>query len=88
MDTNPAMIIAALIGLFLLYVLCRLFIRPLKWLLKLLLSCALGCLAMLLANKLLSDFGISFALNPLTAALSGILGLPGMALTLILQNIL
>ena len=88
MDTNPAMIIAALIGLFLLYVLCRLFIRPLKWLLKLLLSCALGCLAMLLANKLLSYFGISFALNPLTAALSGILGLPGMALTLILQNIL
>lgn len=88
MDTNPAMIIAALIGLFLLYVLCRLFIRPLKWLLKLLLSCALGCLAMLLANKLLSNLGISFALNPLTAALSGILGLPGMALTLILQSIL
>lgn len=86
--TTGTAIAAYITGLFLLYILCRIFIKPIKWLLRLGLSCAVGTLAMFIAGKLISPLGISFAINPLTAMISGVLGLPGMAMTLILQALL
>ncbi len=80
----PVMI--CILSLFLLYIICRIFIKPVKWLLGFLLSCLSGILVMLVLNKL--PIGISFPLNPLTSMISGVLGLPGMAVILILQNIL
>lgn len=85
---SPVIIITYLLGLFVLYIFCRIFIRPLKWLARLALSCAVGCLAMLAANKLLGAFGAEFSINPLTAMISGVLGLPGMVMTLVLRSLL
>lgn len=88
MITNPKILFGIICAVFILYVCLRLFIRPVKWLLKLALSCIVGTLALFGTNCILAQFGIQFALNPLTSAISGILGLPGMVMILILQSIL
>lgn len=88
MKFDPALIIATLIGLFVLYIICRIFIRQILWIVKLALSCAIGCAAMLLINRFGAPFGMTLALNPLTAMISGVLGLPGIAMALVLQAIL
>jgi len=56
-----------------------------KWILRILLNSALGFLALLLFNVLGSHFGMSVGLNILSAAVIGVLGVPGFALLLILQ---
>ncbi len=78
-------IFAYIVAFFILYIVCWLFLKPIKWLLRLLLSCALGCAFMLACNMFLST---NFALNPLTAMTSGVLGLPGIIMTYIFQGIL
>lgn len=88
MEVNPGIVIASIFGLFLLYIVCRIFIKPLKWLFKLGLSCVIGCAAMLGLNIILNRFGTGFCINPLTALISGVLGVPGMIMTLVLQSIL
>lgn len=81
-------IVIGIISLFILYILCKIFISPIKWLFKLMLSCIAGVAAMLISNLILSGVGITFSINPLTAMISGVLGIPGMVLTIILQGIL
>lgn len=88
MEMNPGVVIGAVFGLFVLYIVCRLFIRPIKWLLRLGISCLIGCAVMLCMNIVLNRFGTGFCINPLTALISGVLGLPGMIMTLVLQAIL
>lgn len=88
MSLQIGYIILGIIGLFILYILCRIFIKPLKWFLRLILSCLLGCGCMFVVNIFLSPLHTGFAINPLTAAISGVLGVPGMALTLLLQRLL
>ena len=88
MEISPAVVIASVFGLFILYILCRIFIKPLKWLFGLAVSCAIGCAVMLAMNIFLNRFGTGFCINPLTALISGVLGMPGMIMTLVLQAIL
>lgn len=88
MSSAPLAVIAYIFGFFIIYILCRIFIKPLKWFLRLLLSCILGCLAMLLANKLFYPLGVDFSINPLTAMISGVLGIPGIIMTYLLYGIL
>lgn len=88
MNISPALLITYIVGFFILYVVCWIFIKPIKWLLKLLLSCTLGCLAMAAVNFIFARFGAVFSINPLTAMMSGVLGIPGMIITFILQGIL
>ena len=88
MNTSPGLIFAYIIGMLVLYLLCRVFIKPLKWFLRLILSCALGCLAMTAVNFVFSRYGVIFEINLLTAMMSGVLGIPGMDLTFILSGIL
>lgn len=88
MNISPALLITYVVGFFILYIVCWIFIKPIKWLLKLLLSCVLGCLAMTAVNFIFARFGTVFSINPLTAMMSGVLGVPGMIITFILQGIL
>lgn len=85
---EPMTIILYLIGFIAIFLLCRIFIKPIKWTIRLVLSCFIGTIAMILANKLLSTFGIVFSVNPLTSMISGVLGVPGMIMTLILSVVL
>ncbi len=81
-------IVIGIISLFILYILCKIFISPIKWLFRLMLGCIAGVAAMLISNLILSGLGITFSINPLTAMISGVLGIPGMVLTIILQGML
>lgn len=52
-----------------------------EWLLNFILRMVMGCLAILVINASLFNFGISggIGLNPVTVLTSGILGFPGLA---------
>lgn len=85
---EPVTIILYLIGFAMIFILCRVFIKPIKWTIRLLLSCAIGSVVMFVSNRLLLSLGIGFCINPLTTMISGVLGLPGMIMTLVLSAIL
>jgi len=61
------------------------FAKPIRFILRLLINTALGFAALLLINYLGAGFGISLGVNWVNAAVTGILGLPGVALLLILK---
>lgn len=81
-------IMAYVFGLILIYVLCWVFIRPLKWVFKLIINGILGGLILAAINMFGGLLGMSIVINPVTSLITGILGIPGVALILLLQWIL
>lgn len=81
-------IVAYAVALLLMYALGWLLFVPLKYLWKLLLNGILGGLLLFVINLVGGFFGINIAINPITALISGFLGIPGVALLLLLQMIL
>lgn len=84
-DTTSILAYAA--GLVLVFVFCRIFIKPIKWMLKLLINGILGGLILAAVNFVGGFAGITVIINPLSALLSGLLGVPGVILVVILQYI-
>lgn len=70
----------------LIFIFGRLFLWPLKIILKLVLNSLIGGAVILIINALGSGLGIAIPLNFLNAVITGVLGLPG-AVLLILLNI-
>jgi inhibitor of the pro-sigma K processing machinery len=58
---------------------------PIKIIFKLLINTVLGFIALLLINFAGSYVGITIAVNWINAAIIGVLGVPGVALILLLQ---
>ncbi len=85
LDAGSVMLYTA--GLFILYLICWIFLKPIKWLFRLGGSCLLGGAAILFWNAV-GGLGIPIILNPLSAMFAGVLGIPGMILTGILGKIL
>ena len=81
-------IIAYVVGLIILYFMCWLFIRPLKGLFKLLINGVLGGFILAAINFFGGFVGLHIVINPLTALITGLLGVPGVVLIIILQFIL
>ena len=88
MAINGGIIALSVVGVFLLCVVCRIFIEPLKWLLKFGLSCLMGIGGICVVNLIGSLFSFHIALNPLSGVISGVLGAPGIVLLGVLQKIL
>ncbi len=63
----------------------KLFAAPLRLLIKLILSVALGFLALIFLDLLGAPLGLDLGVNLVNAATVGILGLPGVALLLIVR---
>lgn len=76
---------AALVGL---YLLLRIITAPIRLGWKLLLNTFCGYAILLLLNVLSGVTGIVFAINAATAVIVGFLGLPGIALLLVLRWLL
>ncbi len=74
-------------GFFILYLCCWVFLKPLKWLLRLGFSCLLGGAAIVLWNLFGGSMGMVLTLNPLTAMFAGVLGIPGMILAGVLSSL-
>ncbi|SHF05947.1 inhibitor of the pro-sigma K processing machinery [Thermoanaerobacter uzonensis DSM 18761] len=80
-------IIAYLIGLFLLYFLGWLLVIPRKFLLRIIINGIIGGLILFIINLLGKSIGLYIAINPVTALVAGFLGIPGIILLIILQYI-
>ena len=76
------------VGLVLLYALGWLLLVPLKMLLRFLFNGLLGGAMLMLVNLFGSPMGLQIAINPLTAMMSGFLGVPGVVTIMALQSIL
>ena len=81
-------ILAFAAGILILYVLCKLLSAPLRLLGTLVINALVGALVLLLVNWIGGLFGLSIAINPLNALITGVLGAPGVILLLVLQWIL
>ncbi len=68
----------------LIFLIGKIFLWPLKMILKLVLNSLAGGLVILLINAVGAAFGLMIPLNFLNAVIVGILGLPGVVLLLIL----
>ena len=74
-------------ALLLLFLGGKLFRVPIKVLGRLLLNAVLGGIALIIVNLLGGFVGIVVGINPVTALCAGILGIPGVALLLVLQGV-
>lgn len=88
MALDAGSIFIYVIGLFILYVCCWIFIKPLKWILKFLFRWFVGGGVVWLINYIFSGVGIHIAVNLLNAMTIGVLGIPGAVMLIILEKIL
>lgn len=72
-------------AILLIFIFGRIFVWPMKVVLKLALNSLIGGAAILLVNALGAQWDIFIPLNILNALIVGVLGLPGAVLVLILQ---
>ena len=82
---DVGVVLAYAAGIILLLVFGRLFLAPVKVILKLALNSLLGAAAILLANWAGGIIGFHMALNIYTAFIVGTLGIPGFILLSILK---
>lgn len=81
LHTMGVIIIVAILALPLLIILRK----PIKIVLKLVLNTVAGFIALFVLNWLGSFIGITMAINWINAVIVGVLGVPGVALILLLQ---
>jgi inhibitor of the pro-sigma K processing machinery len=84
-DLNINIIIAYAFGLFLLYLVARLLLVPIKIVLRLLYNGLIGGVILYLVNLVGGFFGLFIAINPITALIAGFLGVPGVVLLILLR---
>lgn len=85
-DTNT--IITYVACIFFLFIFGRIFILPLKSILKLILNSLLGGVLIYIINTIGAVFNFHIGLNIVTAIFVGLLGLPGSILLVILKLII
>ena len=88
MFLNNTSIFTYAIGLILILVVCRIFIRPLKWIFKLGFNGIIGGLILSSVNFAGGFAGISVTVSPFAALLAGTLGFPGVMLVIALEYLL
>ncbi len=74
-----------MVGFGVLLLFLRFFHKPLRIVLRLVISTLTGGLLLMLLNSLGGTVGISVAVNPVTALIAGALGLPGIAALLFIK---
>ena len=80
------LMIAAALGL--LWLLFKLLKRPIKWAFKMLLNALIGFVGLFILNFLGAFIGISLGVNWFNAIITGVLGIPGVILLLLIKYIL
>lgn len=81
--------IAIIIGaVLLLWLFIKIFKKPIKWVFKLLLNALVGFIALFFINYLGSFVGLHITVGWLSAIVTGVLGIPGIVLLLLIENLL
>ena len=81
-------ILAYAFGLFLLYIIGMLLVVPIKIIIKLIINGVLGALLLFVVNIIGRFANFAIPINPVSAIVTGLLGIPGVILLFILQKIL
>ncbi len=81
-------IFAYALGLILLYIIGYILLFPIKLIIKLVYNGIIGGIILLIASFLGNLIGFTVIINPLTALITGFLGIPGAVMIILLQNIL
>ncbi len=81
-------VLAWVVGVLIILVLGKAMLLPLKIVLRLVINGILGGVAILVINLIGGPLGFTLALNPISALIAGILGLPGIILLVILKFLL
>lgn len=80
-------IIAYIFGIILIYLIGRLMLVPIKFLLKLIYNGLIGGAMLWGVNYIGAYFGFTMAINPITALVAGFLGVPGVVLLIAMKAI-
>ncbi len=88
MQIDFTTIIFYALAIIIIYFVGYLIARPLKWLGKTLLWALPGGIALILVNILGGSYGLGIAINPITAVTAAFLGVPGVAMMLLLEVII
>lgn len=81
-------VLAWVIGVLIILALGKAMLLPLKVVIRLVINGILGGIAILVINLIGSPLGFTLALNPISALVAGVLGLPGIILLVILKFLL
>jgi inhibitor of the pro-sigma K processing machinery len=81
-------VLAWVVGVLIILILGKAMLLPLKIVLRLVINGILGGVAILVINLIGGPLGFTLALNPISALIAGILGLPGIILLVILKFLL
>lgn len=76
---------AFIFGFILLYILAKLIFGPIKLVIRLCVSAILGGLLLIIVNYIGAGFDFHIPLNPITALVAGILGVPGVVLLALIE---
>ena len=80
--------LAYLFGGVMLYTIIWIFYKPLKGLMHLAVRSAIGCGVLVVFNLLTGITHISLGVNLITAFITGVLGVPGLAMMIILKQMI
>ena len=80
--------ITLILGLLLLILFFKIIAKPIKWILKLLLNALLGLIILVVVNFFGAFIGLKITVGWLSAIVAGGLGLPGVVLLLLIENLL
>lgn len=78
-------VIAFVFGLFLLYLIGRVFLMPIKLVFKLIYNGIIGGIMLWALNFVGAYAGFTIAINPITALIAGFLGIPGVILLVLFK---
>lgn len=81
-------LLAAVFGLFVVYLLGKTLLTPAKALLRLMGMGALGALVLFIFNLVAGLFQVTIGINAVTALVVGYMGLPGLVMLVLLQRML
>lgn len=81
-------IAAAVFGLFVLYILSRVFYQPLRILLRIGGHLLIGGGLIVVYNLAGSVWNLTIGLNPISALVVGLMGLPGLVMLVVLRHLL
>lgn len=80
--------IVIILGAFvLLWLFIKIFKKPIKWIFKLLLNALVGFVTLFLVNFLGGFVGLHITVGWLSAIVTGVLGIPGIVLLLLIENL-
>ena len=82
MQLNPAPLAILILGFVLLYIFVWIFIKPVKFILKIAANSVVGALCLAAFNYVGSIFGLTLGINLYSSVLCGILGVPGFLMLL------